>query len=308
MKTKTLRKIAPPNDDFCLIWTAVPHEEGTRRRLTPTVCTGLIQEIAFNQPRRHVLLRHVADVLADERFDLELEPVLQHRLELFLPCLLIYKPRILCDLARAFNVLIVQFDLHTGTELASLVINAAQTEKTGGWNGHSPRFIGEIDGALFEDAVDVVPPRIVIKQTIHRQLQLTMQPMQHAADAARRLSTSVGQNAIVLLPKFVFVEAAPDGVLFDVQYEFGRVLFELHDFRLDNRWDAVAAGAHSRAIDLIAAVHQCDGADHCTRVFGVEMKFFTHGVKRHLNVFDDGIALALRVERFFTRSFNRVLQ
>src|SRR5215813_3596326 len=31
MKTKTLRKIAPPNDDFCLIWTGVPREEGWLR-------------------------------------------------------------------------------------------------------------------------------------------------------------------------------------------------------------------------------------------------------------------------------------
>ena len=66
------------------------------------------------------------------------------------------------------------------------------------------------------------------------------------AHAARRLAAAVGQDAVVLLPESVFVEAAPDRVLFDVQDELGSALLELHDVRLDDRRNAVPAGAHAR--------------------------------------------------------------
>ena len=44
-----------------------------------------IQPILILQPCRHVLLGHVADILRDQRFDFQLEAVLEHLLDLFLP-------------------------------------------------------------------------------------------------------------------------------------------------------------------------------------------------------------------------------
>ena len=80
--------------------------------------------------------------------------------------------------------------------------------------------------------------------------------MQHAPHAARRLAAAVREDAVVLLPEFVFVEPLPDRAFFDVQDELGVALLriELDHFRLDDRGNRVAAGAHPRAIDLVAAV------------------------------------------------------
>ena len=89
------------------------------------------------------------------------------------------------------------------------------------------RFVGQVDRALLEHAVDVVSPGVVIEQAIDRQLQLVVQAIEHPPHAARRLAAAVRQDAIVLLPEFVFVEAPPDRVFFDVQDELGVALFEL---------------------------------------------------------------------------------
>ena len=79
----------------------------------------------------------------------------------------------------------------------------------------------------------------------------------------------MGQNAVVLLPEFVFVEPPPDGVFFDVQDEFRVALFELNALRLDDRRNAVAAGAHPRAIDFVAAIDERDRAHHVAAFLGV---------------------------------------
>jgi hypothetical protein len=71
-----------------------------------------------------------------------------------------------------------------------------------------------------------------------------MQAMQHSPYAPRRLAASMRENAIVGFPEFVFVEPAPDCVLFDVQYELRGVFLELHDFGFDDRGNAVTAGAY----------------------------------------------------------------
>src|SRR2546425_401948 len=106
-----------------------------------------------------------------------------------------------------------------------------------------------------------------------------MQPVQHAPDAARGLAAAVSQDAIMGAPEFVFVEAPPHRVLFDMKHKCRGVLFELDNVLLDDRWNAVAAGSHSRAIDLISAVHQCDGSDHRAGILGIKMKLFTHGIE-----------------------------
>src|SRR5437016_3628440 len=95
------------------------------------IFAALIQEVSFLQPRRHVFLGNVADVLADERFDFKFEAVLDHQFDLLLPGLLVSEPRILRDLSRPLGVLLVEPDLNARTELAPLVIVAAQAEETG---------------------------------------------------------------------------------------------------------------------------------------------------------------------------------
>jgi len=44
----------------------------------------------------------------------------------------------------------------------------------------------------------------------------------------------VGEDAVVLDPELVFVEAPPDRVFFDVEDEFGFAVFELDNFGLDD--------------------------------------------------------------------------
>ncbi len=71
-------------------------------------------------------------------------------------------------------------------------------------------------------AVDVVPPRIVIQQAVDRQLQFVVHAVQQAPHAARRLTAAVRQDAVVLPPELVFIEAPPDRVFFDMQDELRR--------------------------------------------------------------------------------------
>jgi len=46
-------------------------------------------------------------------------------------------------------------------------------------------------------------------------------------------------------PEFILVEAPPHRVFLDMQDEFDRALFELHDVLFRDRRDAVAARAHA---------------------------------------------------------------
>ena len=60
-----------------------------RRLLSQSSAVGsprsLIEPILLRQPRRHVLLGDVADVFGDQRFDFQLEAVLEHLLDFLLP-------------------------------------------------------------------------------------------------------------------------------------------------------------------------------------------------------------------------------
>src|SRR6516162_8669276 len=58
----------------------------------------LVQKDALFQPRWDIFLGHIADVLADERFNFQFETVLQHQVDFFLPRGLLGKPRVLRDL------------------------------------------------------------------------------------------------------------------------------------------------------------------------------------------------------------------
>ena len=93
-----------------------------------------------------------------------------------------------------------------------------------------------------------------------------------------------------------------------MQDEFGVALDELNHLRLADRRNAVAAGTHSRAIDFVAAVDERDRADHAAAVRGVDVQLLAQAVERHLQIFDDRVALALIVERLFLGPFDRVLE
>src|SRR5690606_22914116 len=113
---------------------------------------------------------------------------------------------------------------------------------------------GETHRALLDDAVDVVSPRIAIEQAIDRQLELIVQAPQQPTHAARRLAAALGQDAVVLLPEAILVEARPDRAFLDVQDELRVALAELDHARLDDRRDRVAAGAHAPKVNLVTVV------------------------------------------------------
>ena len=77
------------------------------------------QSFAFSRCGR-VLLGDVADVLADQRFDLQLEAVVQQPLDLLLPLRLVGEPGVAGDLLGPLAVGVVQRDLHAVRELALL--------------------------------------------------------------------------------------------------------------------------------------------------------------------------------------------
>ena len=109
-----------------------------------TLIAELVQKVSFSEAGWYVFFRDIADVLADERFDFELETVLEHQIDFFLPLFLIRKPRVLRNLTRPLDVLIVQFDLNTGSQLAALIVDAPETEEASSGNCHAagfPKFV-----------------------------------------------------------------------------------------------------------------------------------------------------------------------
>ena len=102
-------------------------------------------------------------------------------------------------------------------------------------------FEGEIDRTLFEHAVDVVSPWVVIEQAIDREIEFVVEAIEQASNTARRLSTTVGENALVLLPELILIEALPDRVLFNVEDKLGIAFFELDHFWLDDTWDRISS-------------------------------------------------------------------
>ena len=70
-----------------------------------------IEPIFIGQPRGHVLFGDVADVFGGQRFDFQLEVVLEHLLDLALPIAFLGEPRILGDLSRPFAIGFVEREL-----------------------------------------------------------------------------------------------------------------------------------------------------------------------------------------------------
>ena len=60
----------------------------------------------------------------------------------------------------------------------AFVVDAAQADIAGIGHCHPLRLVGQIDRTLLDDAVDVVPPGIVIQKAIDGQVQFLVEPMQ----------------------------------------------------------------------------------------------------------------------------------
>jgi hypothetical protein len=144
-----------------------------------------------------------------------------------------------------------------------------------------------------------VPPGIAIQQAVDRQPKFLIQSAEQAANTARRLARAFGQNAIVLLPEPVFVEPAPHGIFFDVQDKLRLALLELDHIRFGDAGNGVAAGPHPPAVDLVAAVHNGDIADHRAALLGVDVQLLAERAHRHLEIFENRIAFILGRKRLF---------
>src|SRR5690606_13191134 len=158
------------------------------------------------------------------RFDFHLEAVGQHVVDFLFPHLVLAEPGVVEDFAGSFAVGVAEGDLDIVAELALLVVLGADADELGIGDGEALGLERQADRALLDDAVDVMPPGVAVEQAINRQAEFLVQPPQQAADAARRLAGALGEDAVVLLPEAVLVEAAPDRVLFDVEDELGFAL------------------------------------------------------------------------------------
>jgi len=270
----------------------------------------LIQPILRRQTLRHINLGDVADVFGDERFDFELEVVFEHLLNLSLPVLFLLEPGILGDLFGAFFVVFVQRDFDAVGEAAAVVVDAAQAEVLGVGDGHSLGLEGEVDRTLLQHAVDIVAPGIVIEHAVDGQFKLVVQTIKHSSHAARRLARAVGEDAVVLFPKAIFIKALPDGAFFDVEDKCGVAFFavEFDHLGFDDRRNGIAARAHTGAVDGVAPIGERDVADHRSAVFGVEMQLFADRIEQDFDIFDDRVALALLVKGVFFGTFDGVFE
>lgn len=259
----------------------------------------LIKPIAVRESLRNILFGDIADVAADKGFDFELETVADHLVDLCLPRLLVSEPRILRDLLGSVAILVVQFDRDIVLELTSLEVKASQADEFRVWNRHSHALKSKVDRALFDDAVDVVSPRIVVQEAEYRQFVFIVQSMEHASDASRWLAGAVRDDALVFFPESVFIEALPNRSLFDMQDEFGFAFFDAHTVRFDDARDGVASGTHSGGIEFVFAVDDHDRTGQRTLGFGVKMQLFSHRAGDDFQVLDDRVGFPLVFEGVF---------
>ena len=160
-------------------------------------------------------------------------------------------------------------------------------------HGHAHRLVGEVDRALLHHRVDVEAPRVVIDQDVDRKLQLLVQAPHEPAHAARRLPSSVDDDALVLLPELVLVEAAPHGVLLDEEDVLGVALAELDRCLLSTMDGTLQPPEPIRAqVDGVAGVDDGESPDHRPLVRGEEVQLLAQRVDGDFEVLDDRVGLS----------------
>src|SRR5437773_7023000 len=187
--------------------------------------TQLLQPIPVLQLLRQVLFGDEADATPGEGFELELLATLDHLLDLTLPLRLL-EPGIGEHLLGPAVVAVVHLDGDVGRQGVFLLVEGRQTDEPRGGHRHAHRFVGEVDGALLHDAVDVEAPGVVVDQHVDRQLELAVQPLHEAPYPPRRLASALDDDAVVALPELVLVEARPDRILLDEEDVRGLMLAE----------------------------------------------------------------------------------
>src|SRR5258706_2682578 len=181
---------------------------------------------------------------------------------------MILEPRIGRDFAGPLAIIVVQLDLHIVRQLTLLIILGPDAQEFGGWDGQRVRLKGKADRALLDHAVDVMPPRVAIEQADDVELRLLAESLEQTAHAARRLAAAVSENAIVLFPESIFVEAVPDGSLFDMQHKVGVNLLELNNIAFGNARNRITPRSHPPTINLISLVHHRNIPHHRPTILG----------------------------------------
>ena len=192
-----------------------------------------------------------------------------------MPLLVFFEPGVGGDLFGSFDVAVVEVDFDIVGEVAAFEVDGADAEVFGVWDGEAGGFEGQGDGALLDDGVDVVSPGVAVEEAVDGEVVLFVESVEHSADASGGLTGAFSEDAVVLFPEAVFVEALPDSVFFYMEDELGFDIFELYDFWFADGWDCVAAGAHFFAVDFVAVVYDGDVADHGAAFFGEDVEFFS---------------------------------
>jgi hypothetical protein len=125
------------------------------------------------------------------------------------------------------DVLVVELDADVAREAVVVGIGAGEAEELGLGNGHPLALEREVDGALLDDRIDVVAPRVVVDEDVHGQLVSLVQAARQAPDSARRLAVAGQEDAVVAAPELVLREAVPLGALLDEQDEVRRAAPDL---------------------------------------------------------------------------------
>ena len=133
------------------------------------------------------------------------------------------------------------------------------------------------------------------------------QALHEASHAARRLAVAGDEDAVVLLPELVLVEAVPDRVFLDEQDVLGLVLLELDDVVLGDEGMLHPPEPMREQIDVVAGVDDRDGADHAAALAAKRCSSSRSASRATSRSSMIRIALVLLVERVLLVSPDGVL-
>src|SRR5690606_36602183 len=200
-----------------------------------------LQPVLFGQLARQVLLGDEGDAPAGEGLDLVLAVALGHGLELSTP-FLVLEPWVLEHLADPAVIAFVEADRRLFRDAVALGVPRGNTDEAGPRHRHAHGLVGEVDRALLDHRIDVKAPGIDVHDHVDGQPELVVHAVDESTHAARRLTATVDDHALFLLPELVLVEATPDRFLFDEEDVARLVLAEFDHVRLHDGGHTPAAG------------------------------------------------------------------